>query len=137
MALTRNQVGQTMSVANIASFNVTTDATAAVKTYFHCGFLPRYVIFDNITDRIRDEFVKGMTADNSIHTVAAGTRTLASSGGITLEDDTAVSVALSVVMPDGTLVLQPPASGIQYVKGFSVPAALMLASKSFIVVAMG
>lgn len=137
MALTRNQVGQTMSVPNVATFNVTTDATAAVKTYFHCGFLPRYVKFVNLTDRIIDEFVKGMTADNSLHTVAAGTVTFATSGGITLEDSTAVSVALSVIMPDGTLVLQPPSGGLQYVVGFSVPAALMLASKVFIVVAMG
>ena len=137
MALTRNQVGQMMSVPNLATFNVTTDATAAVKTYFHCGFVPRYVRFENITDRIVDEFVKGMTADESIHIVAAGTRTLAASGGITLEDNTAVSVALSVVMPDGALVLAPPASGVQYVQGFSVPAALMVASKRFIVLAMG
>lgn len=137
MALTRNQVGQTMSVADIASFNVTTDATAAVKTYFHCGFVPRYVRFDNISDRIMDEFVKGMTADEAIHTVAAGTRTLAGSGGITLEDGSSVSVANSVVMPDGTLTLLPASGGVQYVIGFSVPAALMLASKRFIVLAMG
>lgn len=136
MALTRNQVGQSMSVANLATFNVTTDATAAVKTYFHCGFLPRYVRFENISDRIVDEFVKGMANDESIHIVAAGTRTLAASGGITLEDGTAVSVANSVVTPDGSLVLAP-VSGTQYVIGFSVPAALMIASKRFIVLAMG
>jgi hypothetical protein len=137
MALTLNRVGQTMSVANIATFVVTSDATAAVKTYFHCGFLPRYVKFDNITDRISDEFYRGMTADTSVHTVAAGTRTLAGSGGITLEDGTAVSTVLSVVMPDGSLVLTPPTGGVQYVQGFSVPAALMLASKTFTVLAMG
>lgn len=136
MALTVNTRGQAMSVDNFASFFLTTDATAAVKTYFHVGFLPRYVIFDNITDRIRDEFVAGMAVDNSIHTVAAGTRTLAASGGITLENNTLVTVASSVVMPDGTLVLQPLANGQQYVLGFSVPAALMLASKSFIVIAL-
>lgn len=137
MALTRNQVGQSMSVVNIATFNVTTDATGAVKTYFHCGFVPRYVRFDNITDRIMDEFVKGMTADEAIHTLAAGTRTLVSSGGITLEDSTAVSVANSVVMPDGTLTLLPASGSVQYVIGFSVPAALMLASKRFNVLAVG
>lgn len=135
MALTVNTRAQTMSVPNLATFFVTTDATAAVKTYFHCGFAPRYVIFDNITDRTRDEWINGMAADNAIHTVAAGTRTLAASGGITIENGTAVSVVNSVVMPDGTLVLTPPTGGVQYVTGFSVPAALMLASKSFIVVA--
>jgi hypothetical protein len=137
MALTLNSGGQAESVVNIATFTVTTDATAAVKTYFHCGFLPRYVLFMNVTDRIRDEFWKGMTADTSIHTVANGTVTLAGSGGITLENGSAVTVALSVVMPDGSLVLTPPASGTQYVQGFSVPAALMLASKTFSVTALG
>lgn len=137
MALTLNSVGQAESIANVATFTVTTDATTAVKTYFHCGFVPRYVLFINITDRIRDEFFKGMTADNSVHTVANGTVTLAGSGGITLETGTAVSVVNSVVMPDGTLVLTPPTGGIQYVNGFSVPAALMVASKSFSVLALG
>lgn len=138
MALTLNSVGQAESIANVATFTVTTDATAAVKTYFHCGFVPRYVKFANITDRIIDEFWKGMTADNSLHTVANGTVTLAGSGGITLENGTAVSVLNSVVMPDGTLVLQPNTTGgIQYVNGFSVPAALMVASKSFAILALG
>lgn len=137
MALTRNVVGQSMGIVNFTSFNVTTDATAAVKTYFHCGFLPRYVRFDNITDRIMDEFVVGMTADEAVHTVAAGARTLVGSGGITLEEGTAVSVALSVVVPGtGSLVLLPASGGVQYVTGFSVPAALMVASKRFIVVAL-
>ena len=135
MALTVNTVKQSMGVVNAASFFVTTDATTAVKTYFHCGFLPRYVCFLNLTDRIRDEFIAGMTADYALHTVANGTVTLATSGGITLEDSTPVSVALSVVMPSGALALAP-ASGIQYVVGFSVPAALMVASKSFGVIAM-
>lgn len=136
MALTANTVKQSMSVVNIASFFVTTDATAAVKTYFHCGFLPRYVQFVNLTDRITNEFYAGMTADYALKTVAAGARTLETSGGVTLEDGTAVSVANSVVMPDGTLVLMPASGGVQYVQGFSVPAALMVASKSFAVIAM-
>jgi hypothetical protein len=136
MALTANTVKQAMGVVNSATFFVTTDATAAVKTYFHCGFLPRYVLFINLTDRIRDEFIAGMTADYALHTIANGTVTFVTSGGITLEDGTAVSVANSVVMPDGTLVLTPASGSVQYVQGFSVPAALMVASKSFGVVAM-
>lgn len=135
MALTANTVKQTMSVPNLATFFVTTDATAAVKTYFHCGFLPRYVRFINLTDRIANEFIAGMTADYALKTVAAGTVTLETSGGITLEDGTAVSVALSVVMPTGSLVLSPASGQVQYVTGFSVPAALMVASKSFGVIA--
>lgn len=137
MALSSSSVGQTFSVANIATFVVATDSTTAVKTYFHCGFKPRYVIFENATDRIRNEFVLGLTADYALKTVAAGTRTLETSGGITLEDGTAVTVANSVVMPDQSLTLMPASGGTQYVQGFSVPAALMVASKTFFVVAMG
>lgn len=136
MALTVNTVKQSMSVVNIATFFVTTDSTTAVKTYFHCGFLPRYVRFINLTDRIGNEFIAGMTADYALKTIANGTVSLETSGGITLEDGTAVSVALSVVMPDGALALTPASGGVQYVQGFSVPAALMVASKSFGVIAM-
>jgi hypothetical protein len=137
MALTLNSVGQAESIVNIATFTFSTDATAAVKTYVHCGFVPRYVKFVNLTDRIVDEFVKGMTADNSLHTVAAGTVTFVTSGGITLETNTLVTVASSVIMPDGTFVLLPASGGSQYVSGFSVPATLMLASKTFLVLAYG
>jgi hypothetical protein len=136
MALTLNKVSQAESIANSAVFVTTTDATAAVKTYFHCGFVPRYVKFVNLTDRIIDEFFQGMTADNSLHTIAAGTVSLSGAGGITLETNTLVTVLNSVVMADGTLVLTPVA-GTQYVMGFSVPAALMLASKTFCVLALG
>lgn len=134
MALTANTRGFSMGVSNFLTFFLTTDATAAVKTYFHLGFLPRYVKFVNLTDRIIDEFCKGMANDKSLHTVAAGTVTYPASGGITLEDGTLVSTALSVVTPDGALALSP-ASGTFIVEGFSVPAALMVASKDFFVLA--
>lgn len=136
MALSGSTARQSESISNHTTLFFTTDATAAVKTYVHLGYVPRYVRFVNLTDRIIDEFWKGMTADNSLHTLANGTVSLAGSGGITLEDGTAVSVANSVIMPDQTLVLQP-VSGVQYVSGFSVPAALMVASKSFAVTAIG
>ena len=132
MALTVNTVEQQGSVTNFASFFVTTDATAAVTTYFQCGFVPRYVKFVNLTDRIQDEFVKGMTDGYSLHTVAAGTVTYVTTGGITLETGATTAGALSVVTPDGSLVLD----GSVPVVGFSVPAALMVASKSFAVLAI-
>jgi len=137
MALSANAVSQAMGIANAVCFTFTTDATAAVKTYLHCGFVPRFVKFANLTDRIVDEYFAGQAADAALHHVAAGTMTLVSSGGITLENNTAVSVALSVIMPDNTLVLKPATGGIQYVMGFSVPAALMVASKQFSVLAIG
>lgn len=86
-----------------------TDSATAANTDFALGFKPRYVKFVNLTDRITDEWWEGMAADNALHTVAAGTRTLATSGGIT-------------VASDGTV---------------TIPAALMVASKEFVMISEG
>lgn len=94
----------------------TTDATAAATTVFNFGFVPDHVRFINLTDRIQDEWFAGMAADSALHTVAAGTVTLATSGGITVA--TAANAAGTVQEGD-----------------ISIPAALMVASKSFAIVA--
>ena len=133
MALTVNTVGSSEGIVNVQTFFVTTDATTAVKTYFHCGFVPRRVEFKNLTDGIDDEWIYGMTADYARHSVIAGDKTLVTSGGITTCENAEVTLANSVVLP-GVLALAP-ASGSQFVTGFSVPAALMVASKSFAVIA--
>lgn len=51
------------------------------------GFTPRYVQVVNQTDQITFEWYEGMTADHCIKTVAAGTRTAETSGGITVNAD--------------------------------------------------
>jgi hypothetical protein len=51
------------------------------------GFVPRVVRFRNVTDRISDEWYEGMAAASSIHTVAAGTVTLETTNGITVNAD--------------------------------------------------
>jgi len=61
-------------------------ATAAAFTIV-CGFKPRYVKVVNVTSRDMMEFYEGMTDAYGIKTVAAGTRTLASTNGITLTSD--------------------------------------------------
>lgn len=94
----------------------TTDAVAAVNTTFNFGFVPDHVRFINLTDRIQDEWFAGMAADSALHTVAAGTVTLAVSGGITVAS--AANIAGTVQEGDVT-----------------IPAALMVASKSFAVIA--
>lgn len=86
----------------------TTDSATAAATDFSFGFKPNHVRFVNLTDRIEDEWFYGMAADSALHTVAAGTRTLATSGGITVASDTGV---------------------------VTIPAALMVASKSFVIIA--
>lgn len=72
------------------------DATAIVATdytVFNVGFNPRYVRFENITDRVGIEWFKGMAANSCLKTVAAGTRTLEVTGG---------NGGITICDPDGT-----------------------------------
>ena len=58
--------------------------TGTVAAYtFTCGFKPRYVKVVNETDRTQIEWYEGMADAEGIVTVAAGTRTLVTSEGIT------------------------------------------------------
>lgn len=59
------------------------DATAITTTDFvvvSVGFTPKFLVWENITDRIKNEWYEGMAADSAINTVAAGTRTLSTTG---------------------------------------------------------
>lgn len=107
MALTTN-TQSSHQVRNQAHGLVVTDAGAAAATTFTCGFTPRLVRFRNVTDRISDEWYEGMASASSIHTIAAGTVTLELTNGI-------------IAAPNG----------------FSVTAATILASKTFVWEAIG
>lgn len=75
----------------------TFDATAIVATdyvVFNVGFNPRYVRFDNITDRVSAEWHRGMAANSALKTAAAGTRTLEVTGG---------NGGITICDPDGTV----------------------------------
>lgn len=64
-----------------------TAITAADSVVVSLGFTPKYVCWENVTDRVKIEWYEGMAANTSIKTVAAGTRTLeTSNGGITVCD---------------------------------------------------
>ena len=64
-----------------------TAITAADSTLVNLGFTPKYVVWENVTDRVKIEWYEGMAANTCIKTVAAGTRTLeTSNGGITVCD---------------------------------------------------
>ena len=64
-----------------------TSITAADYAVFSVGFTPRYVRFQNITDRISVEWFEGMTADTCLKTAAAGTVTIETTNlGITICD---------------------------------------------------
>ena len=93
-----------------------TDAVAAAVTVFNFGFVPDIVRFVNLTDRIQDEWFAGVPADYALHTIAAGTVTYVTTGGIT------VSAARN-------------AAGTVNEGDISIPAALMVASKDFAIIA--
>jgi len=110
MALTTNTQSNAMGIANHAVGTIVTDAGAAADTAITLGFVPRVVRFHNLTDRISDEWFEGMTAYSSLHTVAAGTRTLETTNGISVSSTAST---------------------------FTVKAATILASKTFYWEAIG
>jgi hypothetical protein len=96
------------AIRNHAVGKAVTNADSATAATFTVGFTPRVVRFHNLTDRISDEWFEGMAAASALHTVAAGTRTLETSNGITVGED-----------------------------GFTVNATTMVASKTFYWEAIG
>ncbi len=69
-----------------------TSITAADSVVVSLGFTPRYVAWENVTDRTKIEWYEGMAANTCIKTAAAGTRTLeTSNGGITVCDSDGVA----------------------------------------------
>lgn len=80
-----NTAGQTRTVSNdqatgsFASGKIVYDSTSITPTDYtrvECGFQPRYICWENFTDRIKIEWQEGMTTSQNLKTVAAGTRTL-------------------------------------------------------------
>lgn len=97
MALSTNTQTNSNGVVNYAIWKVVTDGGAAAATTFTLGFVPRKVRFVNLTDRITDEWFEGMSAANSLHTVAAGTITLETTNGITVSGNTFTVTATTMV----------------------------------------
>ena len=64
------------------------DAGSPAAASYRVGFQPRYVRVENATDRILNEWYEGMTSGHAVKTVAAGTRSLETSGGPTVVGDT-------------------------------------------------
>lgn len=107
MAYTTN-TNSMHQVRNYTVGQVVSDAGAAADTLFVTGFRPRVVKFVNLTDRSTIEWYEGMADDSAVLTVAAGTRTLVTSSGVT-----------------------PSASG------FTIKAATLVASKTYAYEAIG
>lgn len=77
---------QTAGIERIQSANGAhlDDAASPAVASIDLGFRPRRVEIVNLTDRISFEWVEGMTSAHALKTVAAGTRTAETSGGVTI-----------------------------------------------------
>ena len=104
MALTTNTKAYSAGIVNHATGYVVTDSGTAAATTFTVGFIPRIVRFHNVTDRISDEWLTGMAAASSIHTVAAGTRTLETTNGITVGTNGTFTVTATTILASKTFV---------------------------------
>jgi len=125
MPLSSSVTTQAAGIANCATGYAATSSATAAATSFVVGFKPRIVRFHNVTDRISDEWIQGMAAASSIHSVAAGTRTLETTNGITVGE-----VTVSVTDSLGTA---RDVTGW----GFTVTATTAVASKVFAWEAVG
>lgn len=114
MALSSNTQTHAMGIVNHTVGRCVTDGGAAAATTFTPGFKPRKIIFHNLTDRISQEWFEGMADGASLQTIAAGTRTLEAATGPTL----------------GTAAAGTEGS-------FTMPATVMVASKTFAWEAIG
>lgn len=100
-----NTAGQTVltyneTVCPTVVGTITYDATAITTTDYTriaTGFDARYVCIENVTDRIKLEWYKGMAANTWIKTVAAGTRTLDTTSAMLVVNKRSVDV-----LQDGT-----------------------------------
>ena len=87
MAITSTVV-PAQETTRVTSISHLDDAGSPAAASYDLGYTPRYVKVDNVTDRISFEWYTGMTTDHAVKTVAAGTRTLETSGGVTVSGDT-------------------------------------------------
>ena len=86
MAITATQVDG-VDLARVTTLSHLDDAASPDAASITVGRNPRYVRVENATDRTLLEWYEGMTTAHAVKTVAAGTRTLLTSAGITVVDD--------------------------------------------------
>lgn len=117
-----NVAGQTLAqtvsdgIPKYASGSDTFDATAITATDFvkvTCGFIPRYFVWSNDTDRVMIEWRDGMAENSCIKTAAAGTRTLEVTGGnrgIIVGTPTSTNVVAGVTPGAGEVLISQNAT---------------------------
>lgn len=82
---TTTQAVENTRLATVSYFD---DAAVPVAAALKVGFRPRYIRVDNVTDRICLEWYEGMATGTAVRTLAAGTRSLEATGGVSLAGDT-------------------------------------------------
>jgi len=95
--LTTNSQTNLAGVTNHAVGKIVSDSGTAAAVTVTLGFAPRVVRFHNLTDRISDEWLEGMDSASSLHSVAAGTRTLETTNGIAVSGNTFTVTATTMV----------------------------------------
>jgi hypothetical protein len=97
MAITSTQSTSDGIVYRASGSFITTDTAADVTLTL--GFTPKYVVWENVTDRIKYEWFEGTANGTTVKTVAAGTRTLDTT-------DVAISVTGGVVTITAAVAIQ-------------------------------
>jgi hypothetical protein len=97
MALTTNTQTNAGGVSNRAIGKIVSDGGAAAAVTLTLGFAPRKFVIHNLTDRISDEWFEGMASASSLHSVAAGTRTLETTNGIAVDGLNVTMTAVTMV----------------------------------------
>jgi hypothetical protein len=87
MTITATQ-SNAQEISRVAQGSHADDAGSPAAISVTVGFTPRYVLCLNQTTRVQFEWFEGMTAAHALKTVAAGTRTAETSGGITVSGGT-------------------------------------------------
>lgn len=97
MAVTTNTQVNADGILKRAQGVVVTDGGAAAALTITLGFAPTHISFHNVTDRISEEWFTGMASASSIHTIAAGTRTLETTNGVAVSGNTFTVTAVTMV----------------------------------------
>lgn len=102
MALSTNTKSQTAGICNHAVGQLVTDATTAAAATIAVGFVPRVFRLHNLTDRISQEWYEGMAANNALQTIAAGTRTLDTANGPSVDANGNVTLPATALIASKT-----------------------------------
>ena len=105
MGIATQVLNNSQGVTNRSFLAFTTDAVAAADTVFNFGFKPRYIRFYNLTDRLINEFFEGTAAGTTLQSVAAGTTTLDATSLITVGTDNTVTVKASLMVASKSFVM--------------------------------